>query len=118
MDNKSIIDVILKVAGFTYGPLLGLFMFGILTKRIINDAYSRTVCIVAPLVILLLDFFNNNTWYAKQLRLSGAWIDSLQAAATALFGTYHFGIELLLINALLTFAGLFMISKKGLANAY
>ncbi len=113
MDNKSIIDVILKVAGFTYGPLLGLFMFGILTKRIINDASSRTVCIVAPVVILLLDFFNNNSWYAKQLRLSGGWIDSIQASATSLFGNYHFGIELLLINAILTYIGLFLISKKG-----
>lgn len=113
MDNKSIIDVILKVAGFTYGPLLGLFMFGILTKRIINDAYSRWVCIVAPILILLLDFFNNNAWYAKQLRLSGGWIDLLQANATTVFGTYHFGIELLLFNALLTYTGLYLISKKG-----
>lgn len=111
MDNKSIIDVILKVAGFTYGPLLGLFMFGILSKRRINDAYSRIVCIIAPLLTLLLDFFNNNAWYAKQLRLSGQWVDDLQSGATAIFGSYHFGIELLLINALITYTGLLLISK-------
>src|SRR5690606_23526846 len=45
VDNKSIIDVILKVAGFTYGPLLGLFAFGILTKRVINDRLSLLVCL-------------------------------------------------------------------------
>ena len=45
MDNKSIIDVILKVAGFTYGPLLGLFAFGILTKRKINDRLALYICL-------------------------------------------------------------------------
>src|SRR5678810_539674 len=51
VDNKSIIDVILKVAGFTYGPLLGLFAFGITTRRSINDKLSIYVCIAAPLLI-------------------------------------------------------------------
>src|SRR5215216_5132609 len=47
MDNKSIIDIILKVAGFTYGPLLGLFAFGILTNRQINDRLSLIVCLLS-----------------------------------------------------------------------
>src|SRR5215208_397812 len=71
MDSKSIIDIILKVAGFTYGPLLGLFAFGILTKRQINDRLSIYVCIAAPLLIWGIDFINNIEWYQKQFHLSG-----------------------------------------------
>src|SRR5215208_2836552 len=71
IDNKSIIGVILKVAGFTYGPLLGLFAFGILTKRQINDRLSIYVCIAAPLLIWGIDFINNIEWYQKQFHLSG-----------------------------------------------
>src|SRR4029078_4286123 len=66
IDNKSIIDVILKVAGFTYGPLLGLFAFGITTRRSINDKLSIYVCIAAPLLIWGVDFINNIEWYQKQ----------------------------------------------------
>ena len=71
VDNKSIIDVILKVAGFTYGPLLGLFAFGITTKRSVNDRLSIYVCIAAPLLIWGIDFINNIEWYQKQFHLSG-----------------------------------------------
>src|SRR6476660_6391367 len=71
VDNKSIIDVILKVAGFTYGPLLGLFAFGITTKRSINDKFSIYACIAAPLLIWGVDFINNIEWYQKQFHLNG-----------------------------------------------
>jgi len=112
MDNKSIIDVILKVAGFTYGPLLGLFAFGILTKRKIKDNASAYVCIVAPLIIFFIDFINNIQWYTKQLKLSEEWASNIQALSYSIFGDFKIGYELLIYNGLLTFAGLWAISKK------
>jgi SSS family transporter len=112
MNNKSIIDVILKVAGFTYGPLLGLFAFGILTKRSINDRLSLIVCLVAPLLILGIDFINNIEWYEKQLKVSGPWVDNLRSASKSMFGSFKIGYELLIYNGILTFIGLWMISKK------
>ncbi|HMF73532.1 MAG TPA: hypothetical protein VK616_18760, partial [Flavitalea sp.] len=112
MDNKSIIDVILKVAGFTYGPLLGLFAFGILTKRVINDKYSLIICMLAPLLILGIDFINNIDWYVKQLNLSGAWLNSMRDFSTSFFHSFRIGYELLIYNGILTYIGLLIISKK------
>jgi len=112
MDNKSIIDVILKVAGFTYGPLLGLFAFGITTKRSVNDKLSMYVCIAAPLLIWGVDFINNIEWYQKQFHLSGNSVDSIKDFSQSVFGKFKIGYELLIYNGLLTFLGLLLISKK------
>jgi len=112
VDNKSIIDVILKVAGFTYGPLLGLFAFGILTKRSINDKLAIYVCIAAPLIIWGIDFINNIEWYQKQFHLSGNWVSSIKDLSQSIFGHFKIGYELLIYNGLLVFLGLWMISKK------
>jgi len=117
IDNKSIIDVILKVAGFTYGPLLGLFAFGILTKRKIKDRLALYVCIAAPLLILGIDFINNIGWYVLQLKLSGAWIEDVKTLSSNLFGKFKIGYELLIYNGLLTFLGLLLISKKTTSSA-
>jgi Na+/proline symporter len=111
MDSKSIIDIILKVAGFTYGPLLGLFAFGILTRRTINDRAALYVCLLAPLLILGIDFVNNIEWWAKQLKLEGAWLESVKSLSASLFGKFKIGTELLIYNGILTFLGLFLISK-------
>jgi len=90
IDNKSIIYVILELAGYTYGPLLGLFAFGILTKRVVNDGITVTViCLLAPAFSYLLSKYS-----------------------PVLMGGYQIGIELLIINGLLTFIGLMMISKR------
>ena len=89
IDNKSIIGVILKVAGFTYGPLLGLFAFGIFTRRKIHDKYALYVCLAAPLIILGIDY-----------------------GSQAVFEKFKIGYELLIYNGLLTYLGLLMISKK------
>lgn len=110
VNNKSIIDIILKVAGFTYGPLLGLFAFGILTKRKVNDRLVLYVCLAAPLIIWGIDFINNIEWWQKQLKL-GSWIESVHQTSTALFGSFKIGYELLIYNGLLTFMGLLFISK-------
>ena len=90
IDNKSLIDIILKVAGYTYGPLLGLFSFGIFTKRRLPESFAVPfVCLIAPAICYYLSDH------------SAEW-----------FNGYQIGIELLIINGLLTFTGLFFISRK------
>ncbi len=91
-NDKSIIDLIFVIAGYTYGPLLGLFSFGILTKRSILNAkipIVPIVCILAPLMCYVLDHFSPQ-----------------------LFGEYKFGNEILIINGTLTFLMLYLFSKK------
>jgi mannitol-specific phosphotransferase system IIBC component len=83
------IGVILKIAGFTYGPLLGLFAFGILTKRKVNDNLVPFICIIAPLVCFFLDKFQK-----------------------VIFGSFEVGLEMLIINGTLTFLMLLAVSKK------
>jgi Na+/proline symporter len=111
MNSKSIIDIILKVAGFTYGPLLGLFAFGILTKRKINDKAALYVCLLAPIIILGIDFVNNIEWWQKQLSLDGQWVNGVKSLSASLFGKFKIGTELLIYNGILTFLGLYIISK-------
>jgi len=89
MDNKSIITILLDIAGYTYGPLLGLFAFGILTKRSIKDNFSPIICLVAPALAYVID-----------------------RSSVAMLGGYKFGFELLLLNGVLTFMGLYLFSKK------
>ncbi len=88
ISNPSMIGVILKVASFTYGPLLGLFTFGILMRRSVKDKLVPFICIAAPLICFVMDK------YQKEL-----------------FGSFELGLELLIINGLLTFIGLWLISK-------
>lgn len=111
MNNKSIIDVILKVAGFTYGPLLGLFAFGILTKRSINDKLALVVCLLAPTLILAVDFLNNPAWYEDQLKLGGSWLEGVKSWSEGVFGSFRIGYEILIYNGIVTFLGLWAISK-------
>lgn len=90
IDNKSIIGVILELAGYTYGPLLGLFAFGIFTRRHLPDTGVITViCLVAPLLCYFLSKFS-----------------------AQLLGGFQIGIELLLINGILTYLGLLLVSKR------
>lgn len=87
--TSSVISTILKVAGYTYGPLLGLFAFGILTKRKLKENIVPFVCLLSPIICWVLAQ-NSVTW----------------------FNGYQFGFELLAVNGLLTFTGLFLISKR------
>ena len=87
-DNPSMIGLILTLASYTYGPLLGLFAFGIFTRRVLEGRSVAAVAIAAPLICLGLD-----TWQAE------------------LFGNYRIGLELLIINGAITFAGLWLISR-------
>ena len=89
LHNQSIIDVILDLAGYTYGPLLGLFAFGIFTKKQLPNNFLVTfVCLIAPVLSYILSI-NAKNW----------------------FNGYQIGIELLIINGLFTFLGLLAISK-------
>ncbi|MFN8290357.1 MAG: sodium:solute symporter [Chitinophagaceae bacterium] len=108
INDKLIIDFILKFAGITYGPLLGLFAFGILTKRKLREDLIWTVCILAPLAALLVDLLSNPGWYEAKLHIK-LGLDSL---SMSVFHGYKIGNELILINGMFTFAGLWMISKK------
>jgi len=108
MNDKSIIDFILKFAGVTYGPLLGLFAFGILTKRKLKESLIWTVCIIAPLLALILDMVSNPAWYEAKLHMK-LGLDSLSATT---FNGYKIGNELILINGIITFIGLWFISSK------
>lgn len=109
INDKLIIDFILKFAGITYGPLLGLFGFGILTRRVLNDKKIWPVCIIAPLLALGIDMLSNPAWYDAKLHVSLG----LQDISNSIFHGYKIGNELILINGLLTFAGLWMISTPG-----
>lgn len=94
IDNPSMIGVILKVAAYTYGPLLGLFGFGILTNRSVKDKLVPYICFASPIICFIIDKFQNN-----------------------IFGEFEIGLELLIINGLITFIGLFLISKPRVQTA-
>ena len=89
-NDKSIIDLVFIIAAYTYGPLLGLFSFGIITKRSINNTLVPIICILSPVICYLLDHNSK-----------------------VLFGGYVFGNEILILNGTFTFLGLYLISKKG-----
>lgn len=89
INEKSVIDAVLNVAGYTYGPLLGLFSFGLFTRRQIKGVGVPLICIVSPLLSYLIS------------------INSV-----AVLNGYKFGIEILILNGLITFLGLFIISRK------
>ncbi|MBQ7870196.1 MAG: sodium:solute symporter [Prevotella sp.] len=88
VNSTSVIDAIYILVSYTYGPLLGLFAFGLLTRRSVRDKYVPYIAIVSPLLCFVLD-----------------------KVAVALWG-YHFGYELLLLNGMLTFVGLWASPLK------
>ena len=88
IDNPIIINAVFKVAGYTYGPLLGLYAFGMLTKVKTNDKWIPAICIISPIICYIINSY------------SVEW-----------FNGYKFGFEMLIINALLTFIGLLVASQ-------
>ncbi|CAN5915697.1 sodium:solute symporter [soil metagenome] len=89
INDESVLRKLFQVASYTYGPLLGLFAFGILTHRKTNEKLVPYVALVSPAICYLLATF------------SVEW-----------FGGYKFGNELLIVNGFITFVGLLFISKK------
>jgi len=82
------ISVILVVAAYTYGPLLGLFAFAMFTRRRPLDRWVPVVAIAAPLLCYAVDHYQ-----------------------ATLFGDYRIGLEILVLNGALTFAGLWLFSR-------
>ncbi len=89
INKGSIINELFRAAGYTYGPLLGLFAFGLMTKRKVKDKFVILVCVLAPIISYLLDA------YSKEL-----------------FNGLTFGFLILAVNGLLTFIGLYAISTS------
>ncbi|MEQ8927597.1 MAG: sodium:solute symporter [Fulvivirga sp.] len=89
LNNEAVISSVFKAAGYTYGPLLGIYAFGLFTKLQVRDYLVPVICVASPILSYLLNI------YSAQL----------------LWG-YQFGFEILLINGLLTFVGLLLITKK------
>ena len=90
INSKAIIDAIFTLASYTYGPLLGLFAFGLFAKTKANDRLVPVVCCVSPLICFVLQ------------QNSAAW-----------FHGYKIGFELLILNGLLTYIGLWLVRKHG-----
>jgi Na+/proline symporter len=89
VNDEAVIDKLFTIAGYTYGPLLGLYSFGLFTKRVVKDKVTPFIAILSPVICYFL------STYSVQL-LNG----------------YKFGFELLLLNGLLTFTGLWAFSRK------
>lgn len=116
IDNGSLIGLLLSIAGYTYGPLLALFAFGILTKRQVKGALIPLICIAAPLITFGLDVLSNAEGYIKKWSLGGAAAGNLRGWSATVFHGYIISTELLIINAGLTFLLLFLSSGKRVAR--
>jgi Na+/proline symporter len=90
INERSVIDAVLNIAGYTYGPLLGLFTFGLFTTRQVKDKIVPIVCVISPILSYVISA-NAESW----------------------LGGYKIGLEILMVNGLLTFIGLWLISKPG-----
>lgn len=88
INSRSVIDAIYMIASYTYGPLLGLFLFGLFTKKHPRDKYVPYICILSPLLCFLTDYL------VKQ------------------YTGYTFGYEMLMLNGAITFSGLWMTKKE------
>lgn len=88
LNDRSVIDAIYVIASYTYGPLLGLFAFGLFTKRQPLDRYVPYICIASPLICFTIEYL------------------------MSYFGGFRFGYEMLMINGAITFTGLWAVSMQ------
>jgi len=88
VNNDAVINNLFTWAGYTYGPLLGLYAFGLFTKKAVKDKWVPLVCILSPIVCIVLNEFSQE-----------------------LFFGYKFGFEMIILNGAITFLGLRIISK-------
>ncbi len=89
INDQAVIAKLFTIAGYTYGPLLGMFSFGLFTNYKVKDKLVPVVAVLSPVICYLLSAFSEQ-----------------------LFNGYKFGFELLVVNGLLTFSGLYLIVKK------
>jgi len=88
LNSKSLIDAIYTIVSYTYGPLLGLFAFGLFTTRQVRDRWVPLVCVASPIICYATDYLAQQLW------------------------NYHFGYELLMFNGLLTFSALWLLTRS------
>lgn len=89
LNSDSVVSLIFKIAAYTYGPLLGLYAFGLFVKtKTVKDKFVPIVCILAPVITFIISI------YSKEL-----------------FGSYEFAEELIIVNGALTFLGLLLIGR-------
>lgn len=92
--NQSLIDKVFEIAGYTYGPLLGLFSFGLFIKnRVASDKAVPFIAVASPIISYVLNLYSGQ-----------------------LFNGYHFGFEILIVNGLITFIALLCFSKTMKSN--
>ena len=89
LNSKEVITAVFDLAGYTYGPLLGLFSFGLFLKRPVRDAWVPLVCVLAPVLTYVVN------------QHSAEWL-----------GGYKLGFERLILNGLITFVGLLLLSRR------
>jgi hypothetical protein len=89
INDQSVINSIFSIAGYTYGPLLGMFAFGVYTTRLVKDRWVPLICLISPIICYILSTH------------SESWLNG-----------YRFGFELLILNGGITFLGLFLTSKR------
>ena len=89
LNDQSVVTAVFKVAGYTYGPLLGMFFFGLFTKLQVKDKWVPLVCVLSPVICYIINL-NSEAW----------------------FGGYKFGFELLILNGFITFMGMLLLSRR------
>jgi Na+/proline symporter len=89
INDESVVTAVFKIAGYTYGPLLGLYAFGLFSRRQVRDHLVPTICVLSPILTYIANV-NSEDW----------------------FWGYEFGFEVLILNGLLTFLGLLAISRS------
>jgi len=93
INDEAVISSVFKAAGYTYGPLLGLYAFGLFTSLHVRDAWVPIVCLISPALSYIINL-NSEAW------LNG----------------YKFGFEILIVNGAITFIGLLLLQKKKAAQ--
>ena len=108
ISNDSVIKTLFSLAAYTYGPLIGLFAFGLFTKRIIADKF-------VPLIVILSPFLS---YVISNYRIILSFFDSYNGGVLNSFFCYFlesdfvFGFDLIIMNGLITFLFLFIISRS------
>lgn len=89
INDEAVISAVFKAAGYTYGPLLGLYAFGLFTKLHVHDKAVPFLCLFSPIASFLINKYSEELFYG-----------------------YQFGFEILIVNGLITFIGLLLLQKK------
>lgn len=89
INDQSVISSLFTIAGYTYGPLLGMFAFGLFTKHEVHDRFVPLIAVLSPMICYIASVYDQDIFFG-----------------------YDLGFELLLLNGLLTFTGLFIVHKK------